>query len=36
MDFFNQKKGIILTYNMEDIIKTAGKTINVIPAWKGV
>ena len=35
MDFFNQKKGIILTFNMEDIIKTAGKTINVIPAWKG-
>jgi predicted AAA+ superfamily ATPase len=34
MDFFNQKKGIILTYNTEDLIRTAGKEITVIPAWK--
>ena len=34
MDFFDQKKGLILTYNTEDIIKTAGKTINVIPVWR--
>ena len=34
MDFFDKKKGLILTYNSEDIIKTAGKTIDVIPAWK--
>jgi len=34
MDFFNQKKGIILTYNTEDLIRTGGKEIAVIPAWK--
>jgi predicted AAA+ superfamily ATPase len=34
MDFFNQESGIIYTYNTEDIIQTAGKTITAIPAWK--
>ena len=34
MDFFNQQNGIILTYNTEDIILSAGKKIDVIPAWK--
>jgi predicted AAA+ superfamily ATPase len=34
LDFFNQKEGIILTYNTDDIVLTAGKKINVIPAWK--
>ena len=34
MDFFDQKTGIILTHNTKDIIKTAGKTIDVIPAWE--
>jgi predicted AAA+ superfamily ATPase len=34
MDFFNQESGIIYTYNTDDIIQTAGKTIMVIPAWK--
>jgi predicted AAA+ superfamily ATPase len=34
MDFFNQKEGVILTFNTEDIIQTGGKTITVIPAWK--
>jgi predicted AAA+ superfamily ATPase len=34
MDFFDQKEGIILTYNTEDVILTAGKRIDVIPAWK--
>ena len=34
LDFFNQNNGVILTYNTEDIILTAGKKIEVIPAWK--
>ena len=34
MDFFDQKEGVILTYDTEDIILTAGKKISVIPAWK--
>jgi uncharacterized protein len=34
MDFFNLDNGTILTFNTEDIIQTAGKKINVIPAWK--
>ena len=34
MDFFNQDSGIILTQNSEDIIRTSGKEIAVIPAWK--
>jgi predicted AAA+ superfamily ATPase len=34
MDFFNLDYGIILTFNSEDIIQTAGKKIDVIPAWK--
>jgi predicted AAA+ superfamily ATPase len=34
MDFFDQKEGIILTYNTGDIVMTAGKRIDVIPAWK--
>jgi len=34
MDFFNQDYGIILTFNSEDIIQTAGKKIDVIPTWK--
>ena len=34
MDFFNQENGVILTYNTEDLILTAGKSIKVIPAWK--
>ena len=34
MDFFDQKKGIILTRDTEDSIRTAGKKIEVIPAWK--
>jgi len=34
MDFFNLKYGTILTFDTEDIIKTAGKKIDVIPVWK--
>jgi hypothetical protein len=34
MDFFNQESGTIFTFNTEDVIQTAGKTIMVIPAWK--
>lgn len=34
MDFFNQENGYILTYDSEDLILTAGKSIKVIPAWK--
>jgi polyisoprenoid-binding protein YceI len=34
MDFFNQEKGTIITFDTEDIILTAGKRIDVIPAWK--
>jgi predicted AAA+ superfamily ATPase len=34
MDFFNLDNGTIITFNTEDIIQTAGKKINVIPAWK--
>jgi len=34
MDFFNLDYGIILTFNTEDIIQTAGKKIDVIPAWR--
>ena len=34
MDFFNQQYGIILTFNTEDIIISAGKKIDVIPVWK--
>jgi predicted AAA+ superfamily ATPase len=34
MGFFNLDDGTILTFNTEDIIQTAGKKINVIPAWK--
>jgi len=33
MEFFNLKKGEILTFNTEDIILTNGKKINVKPAW---
>jgi len=28
------KYGTILTFDTEDIIKTAGKKIDVIPVWK--
>jgi predicted AAA+ superfamily ATPase len=34
MDFFNLDNGKILTFNTEDIIKTSGKKIDVIPVWK--
>jgi predicted AAA+ superfamily ATPase len=34
MEFFDQKKGIILTFNTEDTIFTSEKKINVIPVWK--
>jgi len=34
MNFFNLKKGEIITYNTEDTILSRGKKINVIPAWK--
>ena len=34
MDFFNLDYGKILTFNTEDIIKTSGKKIDVIPVWK--
>ena len=34
MDFFNLDYGTILTFDTEDIIKTAGKKIDVIPVWK--
>jgi predicted AAA+ superfamily ATPase len=33
MNFFNLDNGTILTFDTEDIIQTAGKKINVIPAW---
>jgi predicted AAA+ superfamily ATPase len=34
MDFFNLDYGLIITFNTEDIIQTAGKKIDVIPVWK--
>jgi predicted AAA+ superfamily ATPase len=34
MDFFNLDYGTIFTFDTEDIIQTAGKRIDVIPAWK--
>jgi predicted AAA+ superfamily ATPase len=34
MNFFNLNKGTILTFNTADLIRTAGKEISVIPAWK--
>jgi len=34
LDFFNLDYGVIVTYDTEDIILTAGKKIDVIPAWK--
>ena len=34
MDFFGLNKGVILTFNSEDMILTKGKKINVIPVWK--
>ena len=34
MNFFNQKEGLILTYNTGDIILTGGKKISVVPVWK--
>ena len=34
MDFFNLDKGTIITFNDEDIIKTNGKKITVLAAWK--
>ncbi len=34
MDFFNLKTGTILTFDTEDTILTAGKRIEVTPAWK--
>jgi predicted AAA+ superfamily ATPase len=34
MEFFNLDCGTIITFNAEDLIQTAGKTITVIPAWK--
>ena len=34
MEFFNLDYGTILTFDSEDIIKTDGKKIDVIPVWK--
>jgi predicted AAA+ superfamily ATPase len=34
LDYFNQKEGVILTRNCNDIILEHGKKISVIPAWK--
>ena len=34
MEFFNVNSGTIITFNTEDLIETAGKKIDVIPAWK--
>jgi predicted AAA+ superfamily ATPase len=34
IEFFDQKEGIILTFNTKDTILTSGKKINVIPAWE--
>jgi predicted AAA+ superfamily ATPase len=34
MEFFNLDCGSIITFNTEDLIQTAGKTIKVNPAWK--
>jgi predicted AAA+ superfamily ATPase len=34
LDFFEQKEGIIITRNTEDIILKSKKKITVIPAWK--
>jgi predicted AAA+ superfamily ATPase len=34
MAFFNREKGLIITFDTEDIIQIAGKRIDVIPAWK--
>ena len=36
MDFFNRDYGVLITYNTEDVIHTAGKKIDVIPAWKSM
>jgi len=34
MDFFNLDNGTIISFDTEDIIQTAGKKIEVVPAWK--
>jgi predicted AAA+ superfamily ATPase len=34
MEFFNLKKGLIITFDTKDVIRTSGKIINVIPAWQ--
>jgi len=34
MEFFDLDYGTIITFDTEDIIKTDGKKIDVIPAWK--
>ncbi|MCL2479617.1 MAG: ATP-binding protein [Treponema sp.] len=34
MDFFDTENGLILTFNTRDTIRTSGKEIMVMPAWK--
>ena len=34
MNFFDSDKATIVTFDTEDLINTAGKTIQVVPAWK--
>ncbi len=34
MDTFRLQQGLLLTYEQEDVIKSDGKTIQVIPVWK--
>lgn len=34
MDFFDVKKGTIVSYNQSDLFKKDGKTITVLPAWE--
>jgi len=34
LQYFKLKEGVLLTFNQEDIIETAGKKIRVIPVWK--
>jgi predicted AAA+ superfamily ATPase len=34
MDFFNQERGVIITFNTEDVIYMSGKKIMVVPTWK--
>ncbi len=34
LNFFEQKEGVIITLDQDDVLKEDGKTIKMIPAWK--